>query len=386
MAETNKFLLCYDFISYPIIAINSGFEIVFWNKATTRESRISALQACGKPIFELYPKLDSNFFKERIQNVLKSGLNDTFNPQLSPNLFPFHNVSGKRSVQKVVVSRAKIKEEKFAIFSVLDVYESERKLSAYRELKKKTEEEIKKRKEVENELRKYLNQLESSNNDLDRFAEMISHDLRSPLSGVGILLKYLIDDNCSQLPSNSVKNIELALKSIETMQNMINATLEYSRFKSNDEVNLEQVNLNELIDEVKRAMNIPVNVGISSDIDEIPVEIDRGRMRQVLLNLISNAVKYNSKEHKYINIELENKGNLYQLSITDNGNGIDESEYQNIFSLYHSLNRRKDSYGIGLPIVERLVGQMGGSISVRSKIGVGSTFAISIPKYSPSAS
>lgn len=105
-------------------------------------------------------------------------------------------------------------------------------------------------------------------------------------------------------------------------------------------------------------------------------------MQQLFQNLVSNAIKFSDKKKGIIEIDVIDQGSHYQFSVKDNGIGIDEKFHDRIFGIFQSLDNTKDSTGIGLAIVKKIVTQFQGQVWVDSEIGKGSTFYFTLNKRS----
>ena len=224
-----------------------------------------------------------------------------------------------------------------------------------------------------------LQELKNSNDELQEYAHVVSHDLKSPLRSINALLYWIKEDNQGDLDKNSLENISMIESILESMEELITGLLEYSSIsiKTNNEV---AVDLGEVINEILNELDLPKNTSIivASKLPEL--KGDKTRFKQLFQNLISNAVKYNDKEKREVNIESIDKNTHYQFSIRDNGPGIDKKFYDKIFEIFQSLSTKKDSSGIGLSIVKRIVDQYQGDIWLDSEIGKGTTFYFTIKK------
>ena len=107
---------------------------------------------------------------------------------------------------------------------------------------------------------------------------------------------------------------------------------------------------------------------------------DKTKLQQVFLNLITNAIKFSDKSKGFIEIDFSAKENHYEFSVKDNGIGSDKKYHDKIFKIFHTLNRSKDSTGIGLSIVKKIVGLHGGDIWLESELKKGTTFYFTLKK------
>jgi two-component system CheB/CheR fusion protein len=238
--------------------------------------------------------------------------------------------------------------------------------------------------------------LERSNHDLQQFASVASHDLQEPLRKIQIfshLLKEKFNDQLSEVPRQYVEKIT---SSASRMKVLIIDILNYSRLSATDN-QFEVTDLKGMIAELMEDFELIIKEkNVSLIVHDIPaIEVNRGQMRQVLQNLISNAIKFCKKDVSPT-IEVFCKGKLTEFSmsekitgeychlhIKDNGIGFDEKYSKSIFNLFEKLHS-KDSYegtGIGLAITKKIVEKHNGFINVISKIDVGTEFIISLPLH-----
>ena len=110
------------------------------------------------------------------------------------------------------------------------------------------------------------------------------------------------------------------------------------------------------------------------------VKGDKTKFQQLFQNLIGNAIKFNKKENGTVEIDCIEKDSFYQFSVKDNGIGIEKKYHDKIFKIFHSLNKNKESTGIGLSIVKKIVNLYDGEIWLESSLNVGSTFYFTLKK------
>ena len=128
-------------------------------------------------------------------------------------------------------------------------------------------------------------------------------------------------------------------------------------------------------------MHIPEHIKIEVKKPLPNVIGDSTMLQQVFQNLIGNAIRYNDKEHGIIEIDYSDKNSFYQFSVKDNGMGIDKKYHDKIFKIFHSLNKSKESTGIGLSIVKKIIDTHNGKIWLDSSLGKSTTFYFTIKKW-----
>lgn len=224
-----------------------------------------------------------------------------------------------------------------------------------------------------------LKNLEQRNEELQEYAHVVSHDLKSPLRSIHALVSWLKEDNAEVFDTNSLENIEHIENTLEKMESLISGILSYSNASTENERE-ELVDLNHIISDVEQFIICPENIEISVK-NKLPIlKGDRTKFQQLFQNLISNAIKFNDKEKGYISIDYEEKQSFHKFTIEDNGIGIAPEYHKKIFKVFQSLGNHKDSSGIGLSIVKKIVELHKGEIWLESKEGEGSKFYFTLKK------
>ncbi|HVG40385.1 MAG TPA: ATP-binding protein [Chitinophagaceae bacterium] len=236
--------------------------------------------------------------------------------------------------------------------------------------------------------------LEESNHDLQQFASVASHDLQEPLRKIQIF-SNLMQERENMLTPESKKYLSKIIESSGRMKTLIIDILNYSRLSANY-LQQECVDLNEMVKELLDDFELIVaDKNATFHIDKLPcIDVNRGQIRQVFQNIISNALKFSKKdvaplitirykrirEKSFTAVE-QSDGPYCLLRIRDNGIGFDEKYVNNIFALFERLNA-KDKYegtGIGLAIAKKIIDKHNGLITAKSKEDEGSEFCIILP-------
>lgn len=224
-----------------------------------------------------------------------------------------------------------------------------------------------------------LKELENSNNQLQEYAHIVSHDLKSPLRSINALVSWIKMDNEGKFDKESLQNFDLINTTLETMESLISDVLEYSSAIAEIK-NIEDIDLNNTINDLKTILFIPDHIKINV-LKKLPiVKGDKPKFQQLFQNFISNAIKFCDKEIGTIEIDYEEKHTFHQFSIKDNGIGIEKKYHDKIFQIFHSLNAREDSTGIGLSIVKKIIDLHQGDIWLDSEPGKGTTFYFTLKK------
>jgi len=241
------------------------------------------------------------------------------------------------------------------------------------------------------DLKKVSEQAQKANMAKSEFLSRMSHELRTPLNAILGYSELLLSDTEDKLSESHRYEVDVMLKAGMHLLSLINEVLDLSSIEageitiSSDEVNLDKVikEAYALISPTADKNNITVTCKFSP-IENIYITTEHQRLKQVLLNLMSNAIKYNKKEGSVtLNIEYPSKTKL-KISVTDNGIGIKSEALDKIFTPFNRLDEYKtrvDGTGIGLTITKSLVELMGGEIGVNSTPKEGSTFWIILPYH-----
>lgn len=215
--------------------------------------------------------------------------------------------------------------------------------------------------------------------ELEEYAHVVSHDLKSPLRTIDALTNWVKEDNKDKLDKNSLGNLNLIETTLERMELLISDILSYSSVNSKDN-KIGSIDLNMVIKNLKKSFVIPKNISVKI-VSSLPViKGDAIKLEQLFQNLISNALKFIDKEDGLIEIDVLEEGSYYRFSVKDNGIGIEEKYQEQIFHIFQSLDKAEDSTGIGLAIAKKIVSQYQGEIWVESELGKGSTFYFTLKK------
>lgn len=242
-------------------------------------------------------------------------------------------------------------------------------------------EDITQQKENDEKQKQLVARLEATNNELDNFAYIVSHDLKAPLRGIGSLANWLVTDYRDKLDQEGAEIIDLLINRVERMKNFIEGILQYSRVNRIKE-NEVDVDVNRVIRDVLELISPPENIEISIK-SELPViRGERIRIEQIFQNLLSNAIKFMDKPKGKIVISSRDGEEYWEFKIEDNGAGIDEKYFSKIFMIFQTLQPRDkfESTGVGLSIVKKIVETSGGKIWLDSEVEKGTTFYFTLPK------
>ena len=217
-----------------------------------------------------------------------------------------------------------------------------------------------------------IQELETRNAELNKFAYVVSHDLKAPIRGIHNVIKWIEEDLATELSPPLKKYLRIIPQRTQRMEALINGLLDYARISR--KTPYENVDVNVLVREISESM-VPRSFAV--DITELPVLFtERLKLEQVFANLISNAVKYTPHANGHIRITAVELPLYYQFSIKDNGMGIEPEFHIKIFEIFQTLREKneKESTGVGLAIVKKIIDEQQGQIKVNSKGGEGAEF------------
>lgn len=353
---SQKLLNTLESIQDGFYTLDNKWNVSYWNSVAEQISGINQEEMIGKNFWEVYEgeiskRIYSKFHKAKEQN--------------------------KRTRLEVFSKRNKRWFE-------LNAFPSTMGLTIYFK-------DITERKQIESKLKKMNKALEAkikelaiSNEELEQFAYVASHDLQEPLRMVTSFLTQIENKYEKVLDEKGKKYIFFAVDGAKRMRQIILDLLEFSRI-GKSKSNLEEINLNEIVDEIillygnqikeKRAKinyeNLPKLYSYAA-----PLKI-------IFQNLISNALKYSkSSSAPVINIRSKETSIAWEFIVQDNGIGIDSEYFEKIFVIFQRLHN-KDEFsgtGMGLAITKKIIENLDGKIWVESEEGIGSIFHFTIPK------
>lgn len=230
------------------------------------------------------------------------------------------------------------------------------------------------------ELKNAKQELTKTNEQLDEFAYVISHDLKAPLRAISTLSEFLEEDLEGQLDGDSLEHLKLLKSRVIRMDSLINGVLEYSRI-GRKEILKEEIDTSLMLRQLSEDLSTEdFKISIDSNIPN--VFYPKVQLHQIFQNLISNAIKYHDKDHGTVKIHYCDQGEHHQFTVKDDGPGIENEYHEKIFTIFQTLQPRDkvESTGIGLSIVKKIIHENDGKIWVESALGKGSEFHFTVPK------
>jgi PAS domain S-box-containing protein len=331
-------------------------RFVRFNKAGEKLIGISRDVMLGKNDYDLFPKEQADFFIEKDREALRKG---------EPFDIPEEYLDTKMGKKILHTKKVTIRDEQGSPKYLLGISDDVTEIKL-----------------AEKKLKETMVDLERSNKELEQFAYVASHDLQEPLRTVASFCQLLEKRYQNQLDDKGKEYINYAVDGSKRMQVMIDELLSYARVGKKN-VEREQVDLNKVIDKILLDLKVMVKESKAKIIvAPLPVVIaNQMQMTQLFQNLIVNALKFKSQHNAVVEINAEQKEQGWEFVVKDNGIGIKEEYFEQIFVIFQRLHS-KAAYagtGIGLALCKKIVENYGGQIWVTSKGEQGTAFYFTIP-------
>lgn len=233
-------------------------------------------------------------------------------------------------------------------------------------------------------LHKVKTDLESRNKELEKFAYVISHDIKSPLINIMSFSGILNNDYSQSLDESGRKYVGYLHESSQKLNTMVDGLLSYYKGERLLSASKETLVLNELIQSIVSLLTIKDDCKINYPEGNVSLVGNKVVLEHILLNLLSNSIKYNDKELIVIDVDFNEDDEFYFFTVKDNGRGVAKEYWEKIFNLFANLGS-KDRFGntgtgIGLSAVKKFVEAQGGSINFSSELGKGTVVEFTIKK------
>ncbi|EQA43734.1 PAS domain S-box protein [Leptospira broomii serovar Hurstbridge str. 5399] len=346
-------------ISDAVIALDSEFRITYYNFPAERMYEISDPSLIGKHYTEL-------FQEDWISEGNRRRAMDEYELKGLANAEIIHTLkSGKRI--HLEMSFKKISDPRGNNAGLIMVNRDIAEKVFVREF-----------------LKKAISDLEMTNRELEQFAYVASHDLQEPLRTIASYLQLLERKFSPELPSEAKEFIQITIEAAKRQQGLIESLLRYSRLGVKED-RWEKISIRALLENLREDLASILNdANVRIEIEgEMPVILgEPDQIRQLFQNLITNSIKFRSKERNpKIVISASKTQAEWEFRIADNGIGMDSRYFEKIFIIFQKLHSKSEfpGTGIGLSICKKIVENHGGKIWVESNVGVGSEFFFAIP-------
>ncbi len=341
-------------------------------------------------------KLLENFYKAYTYQVLYTAVNDSiFNEEKSRqiNELSIQYETRQREAEVKLLKEEQAKNEAllqrrtilgwaaalfllFASFIAWSLYQrNQRKQTFNKQLQEEVEERT-------SELKQSNLQLEKSNKELEQFAYITSHDLKEPLRNIISFTELIERQIGSKLDEETEDYMQTVKGNARQMHALIEGVLEFARIENIDLRN-EIVDLNNIADRIRSVLQASIaERKVDLKIEQLhSVEGNASQLFLVLKNLIENAMKYNNSKTPQIVVSSTVENGMCEVSVADNGIGIEKEYHDKIFDMFQRLHIRKEykGAGLGLSICKKIIQNLGGDIRVESDLGQGSKFVFTVP-------
>lgn len=360
--DEQRLRLIIDAAPNGMLMINRGGEIVLVNSQIEKLFQYERDELIGQSIEILVPEASrakhpasrEDFFREPKARSMGSG-RDLFGLRKDGSQIPV----------EIGLNPLTSQGETFVVASVVDITE---------------------RKRAEALLQEKLLELERSNEDLQQFAYVCSHDLQEPLRVISNYTQLLARRYAEALDEDAKEFIEFTVDATKRMQELINDLLLYSRVQTKGQ-EFKETDCSIVVEMAIANLKIAIEESSGRVIcGPLPtIKADSSQLLQLFQNLISNAIKFRSKDPPEISISAKDTGSSWTITVQDNGQGFDMKYASRIFIIFQRLHR-KEKYpgsGIGLAVCKKIVERHGGRISVESEPDKGSAFQFTLPKLKP---
>lgn len=345
-------------------AVDDGQDFIFkdLNRAGEKSENTSRSEVLGRRVTEAFPAVSDFGLLDVFRRVWRTG-----KPEQHPiTLYQDDRISGWREnyVYKLPTGE------------IVAVYE-----------------DVTEQKVAEEGTRLAMEKAEIASLAKSEFLASMSHELRTPLNAILGFAQILRSDSRHPLSTSQASQIDYILEGGDHLLDLINQVLDLSQIESDQvDLALESVNINEVISEcvalttpLSDEKNITVVDTFSSELP-IFVHADALRLRQIVINLLSNALKYNKPAGTVTISRKITSDDRVVISVCDTGIGIAEADRKNVYQMFHRLgdvtSRASEGTGIGLNVTKLLVEKMGGEIGFESEEGIGTTFYVDLPAAS----
>ena len=205
------------------------------------------------------------------------------------------------------------------------------------------------------ELTNLSDSLKKRNDNLNKFANVVSHDLRSPLSNIISLAELMKEENQESWSEESLKYLEYIKISSYSLKDYVDGILKFYKSDELFHIKEEVVNIKTLVNELKKIADIKniITFDITGHVEEVVV--NKTALMQILVNLITNGIKYNAKKEIVLGIEVSENADFYYFDVSDNGNGIPEEYLTKIFDLFTVVGAEDVNGNVGTGIVLAIV-------------------------------
>ena len=342
-----------DSISDGFILYDRNWQIMYINKRAEEMARMPRASILGKTIGEVYPEIAGSEFEQRLKKAAADG---------KPDRFEFHF-------------------ERYHQWFEINAYPSEYGVAVYA---REITEQIRMNRDLERRVEERTSQMHATIRELEAFSYSVSHDLRAPLRAIDGFSKMLQEDYEEKLGEEGRRVLGVIRHNTVNMGQLIDGLLAFSRL-GRQQMGNDVINMTELArDAMREVTGGEERKDIQFTVGELPsAKGDRLLLRQVFINLLSNAMKFTrNRQPALIEVGGESAGEQNTFFVRDNGAGFDMRYKDKLFGVFQRLHGANEfeGTGLGLAIVQRVVTRHGGRVWAEGALDKGATLFFSLPK------
>lgn len=226
---------------------------------------------------------------------------------------------------------------------------------------------------------KLLKNLKLQNQELKDYAQMVTHDLKTPLQSIEALTSWIQEDYKYILDTSGKEKLQLIKDNVESMDTLAKGIFEYATIRK-IENNFYRIDLENLVNTILKKI-IKSNIVQVVIPEKLPIiKGDKYRLEKLFFHILDNAVKYNNNKNAVIEIGYKEQKDFWSFYIKDNGKGIEEKYFDKVFEAFQKLENNNKSIGLGLSIVKKIIDIYNGQIWIESTPNLGATFCFNLKK------
>ena len=375
-----------DKVPVGILVLDPQYRILFWNECLENWTGILSRDLLGQDARERFPSVANSSFSKRIERVFRDGVPTVFSPQLHSPFIQCEITPGVFRVQYITVTSIPNPNAPgfLGVFSIQDITDLTRRLDESRRTERELAIELKQRTELEKDLYAAKEAADAANRAKSEFLANMSHEIRTPMNGVLGMIGLMLN---SQLDARQRRRAETLRSSAEALLAILNDILDLSKIEARKlELESTDFDLRSVVEGVADLMAVTAQhkgLEVLCFLEQnVPTELrgDPSRIRQILVNLAGNAVKFTHAGEVSLRVKVEaaSEPALIRFEIRDTGIGIPADRVHLLFQPFSQADatttRRYGGTGLGLSIVARLAELMGGRAGFESQEGKGSCF------------
>ena len=368
-----RFRLVVESAPYPMLMINQGGDIVLVNMQTEKLFGYRREELLGQKVETLLPeRFREGHPGQRSGYFTSTGVEPEMQSMAAGRDVYALRKDGSECPVEISLIPIRTDQGLLVLNAIVDI--TERKLL---EQKNRKFNEL-----LENLVADRTAQLKAANKELDDFANAASHDLKAPLRVIDNASKWLEEDLREHLTDASRKSLRLMRGRVGRMEKLLDDLLEYSRIgRTMDEKDAEMINGDALMENIVTLLSPPEGFNVQVGAGFASSQLRRMPLQQILMNLVSNAIKHHDKKTGCIQVSVKDCGTMYKFAVKDDGPGIPARFHEQVFKMFHTLKSRDQvkGSGMGLAMVRKHVEAFGGTLALQSSEGKGSVFSFTWP-------